>query len=128
MNSIFDDQAEFMLKGLQTTNGYNETQKEMYEDLIDEETDEFQEACINEPLANQIKEACDILVVVSGWLHSIGVEPQVAWDSVHSNNMWKVVNPPIKNAKGKIQKSPLSIKSSALMMEILEKLVEKDMN
>lgn len=118
---IFKDQRKFMKAGNQSVGVYSDKQKMLYEDLIQEETKEFLDAVLDEPLANQVKEANDILVVVAGWLQSVGVDANTCWNAVYQNNMLKVANPPIKDEKSKIQKSPEAIQGKKLMMEILEK-------
>ena len=122
---IFDDERKFMIAGDQTVDELNLQQKRMYESFIEEEFIEFQNAVKDEPLANQVKEANDILVVTCNWLLSVGVNPEKCWNAVVANNMLKVANPPIKDpVTGKIQKSPESIQGKKLMMAIIEKECE----
>ena len=116
MTNPFLDQKNFMEAGDQTTDEYDIKQKYLYESLIIEEYEEFNNAVDTEPLANQIKEACDMIVVLIGWLYSVGVKPWYMWELVHKNNMLKVANPPVKNADGKITKSPEAIKGKIIMM------------
>ena len=130
--SIFEDQKEFMLAGNQTVNEFNLDQMFLYDSLIDEEQKEFFIAngewyCENTLFqADTVKEAIDILVVVSGWLLSNGIDPQKAWDIVHTNNMAKVNDIVVKDSNGKIQKSPESIARKKQMMIDLMALVESD--
>ncbi len=120
--SIFEDQKKFMLAGDQTVDELNLKQMDLYESLIHEEKSEFIFAsakfyCESTKLqAETIKEAIDILVVVSGWLLSNGIDAQKAWDIVHENNMAKVKDKIVKDGKGKIQKSPESIARKNKMM------------
>ena len=66
---------------------YNEKQFEMYETLIEEETDEFFDSDTRE---NTIKELLDIIVVSIGALHSLGCTPELAWDEVGKSNNSKI--------------------------------------
>jgi len=125
ITNIFRDQTNFMLAGSQTVDEFNPEQKLLYQDLIVEEYDEFIGAITEEPLSHQIKEACDILVVVAGWLNSIGIDAEVAWRAVHSNNMLKVAYPPVKDKNGKIKKSDESRQGKKLMMTTLDKMCQK---
>ena len=122
--NIFSDQKEFMQAGNQTVGITNIDQKILYERLVKEEYVEFVKAILVEGLPEQIKEANDILVVVAGWLHSVGIDPEKAWRAVHDNNMLKVANPPVKDEYGKIQKSPEAIAGKAEMMGTLQEMCE----
>ena len=119
--SIFEDQRRFMLAGQQEVT-YNPDQIKLYEKLIDEEYWEFRDALRTEPLENQLKECTDLLVVLSGWLISQGINAQSLWDIVHANNMAKVSEPPKKDANGKILKSPKSIERKEIMMREIRNL------
>ena len=124
MPDVFDDQLDFMKAGDQTIETHNKAQKFLYENLIDEEYGEFYLAVENEPLANQIKEACDIIVVTVGWLYSVGIRPWFVWRLVHNNNMMKVKHPPIKDKQGKIIKSPEAIAGKASMMKKIQEEID----
>ena len=125
MSNIFDDQADFMFRGDQTVGRYNRKQVQLYESLIAEEFKEFFHAVNNEPLQNQVKEAIDLIVVTAGFLHSVGVDPQKAWDIVHTNNLLKVTERPEYDAAGKILKSKASMVRKEQMMLQLHMLLEK---
>jgi len=127
MTNIFSDQQEFMTLGQQTVLAHNPKQMELYRNLIKEEVIEFMNATRlnNEPLVNQVKEANDILVVISGWLHSVGINPEIAWQAVHENNLLKVTFPATKDENGKIQKSKEAIAGKPVMMARLNELVDK---
>ena len=121
--NIFKDQEQFMTAGNQTVGAYNEEQQKLYVELITEEYGEFIDAVQYETLDNQVKEANDMLVVIAGWLHSVIPDAHKSWEAVHENNMLKVANPPIKDASGKIQKSPEAIAGKAVMIDKLINLV-----
>jgi len=118
-----NDQKEFMTLADQTTDDYNIDQMSLYADLIVEEVHEFMEALTNEPPENVIKEATDLMVVTLGFMHSMGINPNDAWELVHENNMFKVKNKPSKDTNGKVIKSPESITHKATMMESLKRLL-----
>ena len=124
LTDIFHDQAEFMKAGDQTIGEFNASQKLLYQRLIREEYKEFFIAVEYEPLENQIKEANDMLVVITGWLHSVMPKAHKSWKLVNENNMLKVENPPVKDEHGKIMKSEEAIKSKSTMMKLLKELVK----
>lgn len=136
-SSVFDDMKLFMTFGNQTVNEFNDSQELLYDRLIDEEhkefSDSFDDAVMmskesmpdyKESKAEAIKEAIDLIVVVSGWLISTGIDPQAAWDIVHGNNMAKVTEKVEKDENGKIKKSPESIKRKEQMMADLRALID----
>ncbi len=107
MTDIFKDQAAFMSACEQTVYTDNDEQKNLYEDLIEEEMHEFFESLIDGPRQEQIKEAIDILVVTVGWLLSAGVDAAEAWRRVHESNMSKLTDGKlVKREDGKVLKGP----------------------
>jgi len=121
--SIFTDQKEFMVAGSQEVSAFDDQQSQLYVELIEEEFNEFAEAVALEPKECQVKECVDIMVVAVGWLLSQGIDPQKAWDLIHQNNMAKVNAVVVKDAKGKIIKSPESIARKNLMMTDIKAMV-----
>lgn len=121
------DQIEFMKAGGQTTDGYDVDQVDLYNRLIVEEVSEHTIATLMEPEANELKEMIDIIVVILGKIISMGVNPQDAWDLVHSNNMAKVTGKVVKDTNGKIVKSPEAIAAKAKMMRDLDNLFDKSL-
>ena len=102
MTNPFTDQATFMLAGDQTTGVNNPQQMSLYLDLVNEEVNELFEATSYEEL---VKEACDVIVVTLGLLHSTGVDVEEAWRRVHASNMSKCIDGKlVKREDGKIQK------------------------
>ena len=98
----FQDQATFMQAGDQTTGVNNPQQMSLYLDLVNEEVNELFEATSYEEL---VKEACDVIVVTLGLLHSTGVDVEEAWRRVHASNMSKCIDGKlVKREDGKIQK------------------------
>lgn len=104
---IFKDQMQFMQACEQTVYTDNDDQKSLYQDLIEEEKDEFSESLIEGSRQEQIKEAIDILVVTVGWLLSAGVDAAEAWRRVHESNMSKLTDGKmLKREDGKLLKGP----------------------
>ncbi len=123
--TIPEDMRAFMQAAKQTTDAINAGQIELYENLVCEEGAELLEAISIEPPENVLKEAADLIVVTLGLIYSHGVDPQKVWDLVHSNNMWKVTGKVVKNAEGKVLKSPHSKASKAHMMAELKALLDE---
>ena len=97
-----------------TVGQWNFKQTELYVALVKEEAletltafDEFRHNHSAMALEEVADGAIDIIVVAIGLLHSIGIDPQKAWDEVLKTNMAKV-NPATgfvtKNSAGKVQK------------------------
>lgn len=105
--SIFDDQADFMRACGQTVGVHNYKQAGLYLDLIAEECEELASASDNGNGPEVLDALTDLMVVVVGFLHSVGVDAQRVWDVVHATNMAKIY--PLtgkvdKRADGKILK------------------------
>lgn len=122
--SIFADQIKFMTWGSQTVDIFNANQLGLYVDLITEEYDEFSFAIRHEDVAHQIKEAVDLLVVVAGFLISMGIDAEEAWNIVHTNNLLKVSEKVERDANGKIMKSDASKHRKVIMMQKLQELID----
>lgn len=95
--TAFSEVKQFMLAGDQTVDVLNAPQAAMYANLIEEEVGELFEALTTEPdgddegrMCALIDGAIDSIVVLTGFLYSIGVDPHAAWDEVHRSNMTKV--------------------------------------
>ena len=105
--SIFKDQEKFMVAGDQTVDNYNESQYNMYLNLIKEEVQELQDAVDQDDKVEQLDALLDILVVVVGALHSLGADAKGAWKEVIRSNMSKVdpaTGKVIKREDGKVLK------------------------
>lgn len=118
--SIISDQRTFMKAGEQTVDKFDLEQAKLYTALIDEETKEFLQA---ETVAESIKEAVDIIVVTVGYLISLGINPQKAWDLVHATNMAKVERGVQKREDGKILKSEKYLAMKEALMTNIEDLM-----
>jgi predicted HAD superfamily Cof-like phosphohydrolase len=119
MQSIFHDQAQFMLAGKQTVDQPNSKQLRLYGDLIQEEFVEFDSefdaaefrADVTsgeiELTPELIKEVADVLVVASGFLvTALGPDrAQEVWDCVHASNMLKTNGTAEHREDGKILKN-----------------------
>jgi len=90
MSDIFNDQRKFMRACGQTTDEFAESQYHMYCDLIQEETQELQQAISAKDQIEQLDALIDILVVTAGALHSFGVDADGAWKEVMRSNFAKV--------------------------------------
>jgi phosphoribosyl-ATP pyrophosphohydrolase len=70
---------------------------------VEEEFYELMYAYRNETRSQIIKEACDLLWVTYGLLHSLGVDPDSAFDRIYTSNWSKF---PFTKVDGKVQKEP----------------------
>jgi phosphoribosyl-ATP pyrophosphohydrolase len=70
---------------------------------VEEEFYELMYAYRNETRSQIIKEACDLLWVTYGLLHSLGVDPDSAFDRIYTSNWSKF---PFTKVDGKVQKGP----------------------
>jgi predicted HAD superfamily Cof-like phosphohydrolase len=107
MTNIFKDQATFMTACDQSVDINNKDQFKMYFTLIHEEVKELGEAVIANDRVETLDALIDILVVVTGALHSLGCDAQGAWNEVIRSNMSKVdpvSSKVIKREDGKVLK------------------------
>lgn len=107
--SVFEDQKKFMLAGGQQVGVFNEAQFDLYVSLIDEEVGELKDAIIDNDRVEVLDALLDTIVVCIGALHSLGVNPEGAWDEVIRSNMSKVdpsTGRMLKREDGKIIKHP----------------------
>ena len=98
----FLDQKTFMQACEQTVDVWNREQTAMYYRLVCEEFDELSEAFVDidhigKPTPNHVQDYAavvdgliDLIYVCSGMLHSMGVDPNAAWNEVQRSNMSKV--------------------------------------
>lgn len=107
MKSWAEDQAEFMKAGDQTLGEVDLGQAERYLKHILEETLETSGAFIENDKLKMVDGAIDLIVVAIGFLHSLNVNVEAAWDAVHKANMRKVVDGKLyKRPDGQIGKPP----------------------
>ena len=99
MSNWASDQAEFMVAGGQTVGEVNLDQAERYIHHIEEEAEETYGAFLGHDYVAAVDGAVDTIVVCLGLLHSLGIDPNEAWDAVHRANMRKIVN-------GKVYRRP----------------------
>ena len=89
--SVFTDQEKFMVAGDQTVGHFNESQFNMYVDLIHEEfNEELKEAIANNDRVEIFDALLDIVVVTVGAMHSLGVDARGGWDEVMATNFAKI--------------------------------------
>ena len=68
----------------------NEANYKMYLDLIREETDELEEAIIDNDKVEQLDALVDILVVTMGAIRAAGWDGEGAWKEVKDTNFAKI--------------------------------------
>ena len=109
------DQETFMKASRQSVDFFNIRQANLYKGLIVEEFEETMKAmadlenALRSPgirdyskIVSEVSDGCiDLIYVSLGLLHSLGVEPDLAWDEVHSSNMTK-----IDKETGRVLKDP----------------------
>lgn len=98
----FLDQKVFMQTCEQTVDVWNREQTAMYFKLVCEEFTELADAysdveSIGKPSPEQVQDYAavvdgliDLIYVCSGMMHSMGVDPNAAWNEVQRSNMSKV--------------------------------------
>lgn len=77
--------------------------------LIQEEVDELEEGVRNRDIVNVAKELTDILYVVYGMGHSLGIDLDACFEEVQASNMSKLGDdgkPVIRKEDGKVLKGP----------------------
>ena len=111
----FLDQRQFMMACDQTVDSFNSKQALMYYNLVQEESDELDEA-FNEvdwsrpsvgEIAPVVDGLIDLIYVAAGMLHSMGIDSNAAWNEVQRSNMSKVDKDSgkvIKRGDGKVLK------------------------
>ena len=87
MTNPFRDQEKFMRACDQSVDAMNESQYNMYKNLIAEEFRELQEA---HDMEAELDALIDILVVTIGALHSAGFDGEGAWKEVMATNFNKI--------------------------------------
>lgn len=113
---VFDDQATFMKASGQSVGINSPAQISLYANLVEEESRELSEAVRefdqspNRAEAEHVaKEACDVIVVAAGVLHSLGFNPGDAWLRVMGSNLSKIdpeTKTVLKREDGKVLKGP----------------------
>jgi predicted HAD superfamily Cof-like phosphohydrolase len=96
----------WMSKAGQLTNLDNDEWLEAQEKqltYVEEEFYELMYAFRNETRSAVLKEACDLLWVTYGLLHTLGVDPDTAFDRIYTSNCSKF---PFSKVNGKVQKGP----------------------
>lgn len=99
MTNWAQDQSAFMRCAEQTVGTFNAEQAQRYAVHLKEESRETQAAMWAGDWVAAIDGAVDSIVVAIGLLHSLGVDPDKAWQCVHSANVRKVVG-------GKVYRRP----------------------
>ena len=87
MSNPFQDQASFMRACDQTVGVENRDQYALYLDLIREEVQELEDS--RHPVSD-LDALIDILVVTIGAIHSMGADPEGAWNEVMRSNLDKI--------------------------------------
>lgn len=103
----FESQRTFMQAADQSVAEPNEAQYQMYYTLIKEEVGELMAAHQTNDRVEELDALVDILVVTIGAIHSLGIDPQAAWDEVMRTNLAKIdpiTGKVVKRADGKVLK------------------------
>jgi len=87
MSNPFLDQARFMQACNQTVGSVNLDQYALYLNLIKEEVQELEDSRL--PVTD-LDAMIDILVVTIGAIHSMGADPEGAWNEVMRSNLAKI--------------------------------------
>ena len=87
MTNLFLDQARFMTMCGQTVGIENVDQYALYLNLIKEEVQELEDSRTR---TNDLDALIDILVVTIGAIHSMGADPEGAWNEVMRSNLAKI--------------------------------------
>ena len=90
MTNVFSDQERFMRACEQTVDTNNESQFNMYINLIAEEHSELTTAINANDRVEQLDALIDILVVTVGAIHSAGFDAEGAWKEVMRSNFSKI--------------------------------------
>jgi predicted HAD superfamily Cof-like phosphohydrolase len=88
--NLFRDQEKFMRACDQSVDQLNQSQFNMYVQLIGEETGELADAINNQDTVETLDALIDILVVTIGAIHSMGANGEGAWREVMSTNFAKI--------------------------------------
>lgn len=103
-----DDVKEFMLAGEQqvkVTPNIFDSQAHLYYNLIAEEFLELSEAVKNKDIIETADACADLIWVIEGLCHSLGIPLQQVWDEVARSNFSKTVEGKlIKREDGKVLK------------------------
>jgi predicted HAD superfamily Cof-like phosphohydrolase len=140
IQSIFHDQAQFMLAGKQTVGQPNCKQLRLYGKLVEEEYKEFEEKFLEsefkanvssgefELTPELVKEAADVIVVAAGFLvTALGPDrASEVWNLVHNSNMLKTMGGGEQREDGKILKNAEYKKAlKERLMSALETLINR---
>jgi len=114
-----NDVADFMKAGNQNVHEqlhHFDQQSAMYMDLVKEEFYELAEAVRNFDMVETADACADLIWVIEGLCHSLGIPLQKVWDEVARSNASKTIDGKlIKRTDGKVLKpdtySPPNIKS-----------------
>ena len=99
MTNPFRDQEKFMKACDQSVDSRNETQYNLYYNLIKEEVAELIAAYRAQDQVEELDALIDILVVTIGAIHSMGADAEGAWKEVMRTNFAK-----INKDTGKVEK------------------------
>lgn len=110
MTNVFTDQEKFMVASDQTVDKFNESQYNLYLNLVREEFNELQVAIDgndNNDKTEQLDALLDMLVVIVGAMHSAGFDAEGGWNEVIRSNMSKIdpeTGKVLKREDGKVLK------------------------
>ena len=107
MTNPFRDQEKFMTACDQSVDKRNESQYNLYYNLIKEEVAELIAAYRNQDQVEELDALIDILVVTIGAIHSMGADAEGAWKEVMRTNFAKIdkkTGKVVKREDGKVLK------------------------
>ena len=90
MTNVFRDQEKFMKACDQSVGTWDETQFNLYLNLIEEEVKELIVALNAKDRVETLDALVDILVVTIGAIHSLGADAEGAWKEVMHTNFAKI--------------------------------------
>lgn len=104
-----DDVKQFMLAGEQIVkqkpNSTFDSQAILYYNLVKEEFEELTDAVNNSDIIETADACADLIWVIEGLCHSLGIPLQKIWDEVARSNFSKTVDGKlVKRADGKVLK------------------------
>ena len=107
MTNVFTDQEKFMVASYQTVDKFNESQYNLYLNLVREEFNELQVAIDDNDKTEQLDALLDMIVVIVGAMHSAGFDAEGGWNEVIRSNMSKIdpeTGKVLKREDGKVLK------------------------
>lgn len=108
MSNWAEDQRQFMKAADQTTDRWNPTQAERYAIHVREEAGELDNAVYNGNTVEALDGAVDTIVTAIGFILSLGIDPDAAWQAVNAANRRKILpnGKTCRRSDGQVGKPP----------------------